>query len=369
MAENKEVAIEKARQYAAAGKFDPAIETLRQALDNSLRDAEVYEAIGDVYVRKKSQKEAIEAYQKAEQLFLKQGSHTETIALYKKLLKLQPDRAELHERGGDLFALQSLKNGAIAEYLAGAKLHLKAGRRLKALSLFRKVSALDPANTSVHVKIAEICLQERRTDEAVEEYLRIGDEYERLKKTEDAQTYYEKALKLSPTHAGARMRLGTAEASETDSGQVAELELETMGQAIAAGDAVPTIEPSAESPPAESELESAALELILDASPGETQAAAAEGTIEFNGLELEVTEKPAVSSGQAAATPAEALRLLVNGDIVQAERMVRTLLLDDPENERYMAILGLIYLQKEEVSAASEILFPIIRTWVDRESG
>ena len=358
MASNKDSAIERARQYAAAGQFDQAIESWRQVLDKSLNDANVYETIGDLYVKTKAAKEASEAYTRAAQLFLQQGLHPKVIAIYKKLLKAEPDRADLHERAGGLYDIQGLKNEAIAEYLAGSKQYLQAGKRVKALSLFRKITQLDPHNTSVRMRVAEICLQEHRMNEAIEEYMRIGDEYLQLQKEKEARALYEKVLTLSPNHPEARRRLERPYQAESH-----------IPDAVPSTDekTVPPVETEAQE--VELETESVPLEVIIpqEGQPREAQVGGIDGTIEFNPKELEGSVVSAGIEDRAAATPTEAIRLLEAGDIAQAERVIRTLLLNDPEKNEYLALLGLVYLQKDAASAAYEILFPVIKTWVAGE--
>lgn len=369
MASTKDAAIERARQYAAAGQFDSAIEAWRQVLDKSLDDANVYETIGDLYLKIKSDKEAIEAYKRAAQLFLQQSAHPKVIAVYKKILKVLPDRADLHEQMGDLYAAQGLNNETIAEYLAGAKLYLKTDKRVKALSLFRKITELDPHNISVRMRVAEICLKDHRMDEAVVEYMRIGDEYQRLQKETAARAIYEQILKLSPNHAEARRRLETPSQPETGIPEVVPPALEmTLPEEVQVGDGAPPekkeeggaapveievleVEPETASPP---------LEVIVPAEgqAGNVQTGEMEGTIEFNLEELETTAAPAAET-RAATTLAEALDFLDEGDIMQAERVVRSLLLADAERPEYLALLGLVYLQKGDASTAYDILYPI----------
>ena len=375
MAGLKDAAIERGRKYAAAGQFDQAIEACRQVLDKALDDAGVYEAIGDIYIRKKANKEATEAYQKAAQLFLLQGVHPQSIAVYKKILKIEPSRADLHTQVGELYAVEGLQKNAVAEYLAAAKLYLKAEKNVEALSLFRKVSEFDPHNTSVRMQVAEICLKERRIEEAVEEYLRIGDEYRRLQKDQDERALYEKALTLSPHHHEVRRRLELAPPLESDIPEVAVPALETtLREEVQGG--------SAQSRKAEEGIEFDFAELEasmarqsaqadvqeIELEPTSLPVGAVAGTIEFNPVELESPGIPAAVEGTSAATPAEALRLLEAADGAQAERVIRTLLLSDPEKNEYLAVLGLVYLQKGDVATAYEILLPIIKTWIEEKS-
>lgn len=208
MAGDKDAKIEKARQLAESGKFVSAISAWRELLDETPHnDANVYNTIGDLCLKNKATPDAIEAYSKAARFYLQEGFHLKAIALYKKILKLDPNRAEIYTLLGDLNVVRGLMNNAVADYLSGAKLFLKIGKAMNALTLFRKITKVDPQNTDMRLRVAELCLKEKLTEEAIDEYLRIGLEYQRLGRTEEAGKLYEQILKVSPNHKEARRRL------------------------------------------------------------------------------------------------------------------------------------------------------------------
>jgi tetratricopeptide (TPR) repeat protein len=330
--EKKEVTIERARQLADSGQYAQAIAAWRQLLDNSPNDANVYNTIGDLAVKSRANAEASDAYTKAARFFLQDGFHLKAVAVYKKILKLEPERAEIYNLLGDLNVVRGLMNNAIADYLSSAKLFLKAGKSMNALSLFRKIAKIDPQNTDVRLRVAELCLKEKLQDVAIEEYLVVGKEYQRRGRADDARGLYDKILKLVPRHAEARRRLDTPYQ------------------------------------PGLGEPEPAAPER------GETTVAdvVREETVE-GGIELRLPEstlsaplQPAPSAEGPPASLPEARRLLAGGDLAGAERMLRTLLLEDPDQHEYEAVLGLVYLKKGQVSPAYDILYPIVKDWLSK---
>jgi tetratricopeptide (TPR) repeat protein len=315
LAGEKDAKIEKDRQLAEAGKFVSAISAWRELLDETPHnDANVYNTIGDLCLKNKATPDAIDAYGKAARFYLQEGFHLKAVALYKKILKLDPNRAEMYTLLGDLNIVRGLMNNAVADYLSGAKMYLKIGKTMNALTLFRKITKVDPQNTEMRLRVAELCLKEKLTEEAIDEYLRIGREYQRLGRAEEARKLYEQILKISPNHAEARRRLDTPYQPELD---------------------VP-------------EPEAPALEPM-------TAAEAA----------LETPEAvPAAPTGSGPpATLEEARRVLATGDVTEAERMIRLLLVDDPDRVEYQATLGLVYLKKGHTAIAYDILCPIAKAW------
>ena len=261
----------------AAGSLEQAIGELRRRLGNSPSDATVHRAIGDLYLKHHSTAEAIEAYLQAAGIFVREDFVLEAIAVYEKTLKLDPERVDIYTLLGDLNADRGFMYNAVADYLSGAKLYLKIGKTRESLALYRKVAQVNPANATAHLRVAELCLKERLVDEAVDEYLYVAEEYERLHRSDDARRLYEQVLKVAPTHSEARRRLG--------------------------------LEPALPSTPA---VEATASDKGQAKVPGVGEMA---GTIEFNPewLELEPAAAPALLPSPGAGAPAsleEAVELL-----------------------------------------------------------
>ncbi len=330
--DKKEATLERARKLTDSGQYAEAIEAWRQLLDDSPNDANVYNTIGDLASKSNANAEAIDAYNKAARFFLQEGFHLKAIAVYKKVLKLEPDRAEIYTLLGDLNVVRGLMNNAVADYLSSAKLFLKAGKTMNALTLFRKIAKVDPQNMDVRLRVAELCLKEKLKDVAIEEFLCVGKEYQRQGRANEARTLYAKILGLVPGHAEARRRLDTPYQPALGEPKPAAPELGEM--------------------------------TVADVVQEET----VEGGIELSLPEstLSAPLQPAPGAEGAPGSLTEARRLLVNGDLAEAERMVRTLLLEDSDQPEYLAILGLVYLKKGQVSPAYDILYPIAKAWLTK---
>ena len=326
MASDKDAKIESARKFADAGQFVKAIRAWHELLDETPHnDANVYNTIGDLCLKNKATPDAIDAYSKAARFYLQEGFHLKAIALYKKILKLDPNRAEIFTLLGDLNVVRGLMSNAVADYLSGAKLYLKIDKATNALTLFRKITKVDPQNTDMRLRVAELCLKEKLTDEAIKEYLRIGQEYQRLGRADEAEKLYEQILKISPGHPEARRRLDNPLAPVAETPEPAAFTVE---------------EPTA------SDAAQSAVTLESPAAP----------------------EPVAVAAGPPP-TLDEARRMLAVGEVGEAERMIRMLLLEDPDRDEYQAVLGMIYLKKGHGSVAHDILYPMAKSWVEEGRG
>ena len=325
--DKKDATAERARQLADAGQYAQAIKVWRQLLDGSPNDANVYNTIGDLAFKIKNNPGAIDAYHKAARLFVQEGFHLKAIAVYKKILKLDPGRAEIYTLLGDLNVVRGLMHNAVADFLCSAKLFLKAGKTMNALTLLRKIAKVDPQNTDVRLRMAELCLKEKLKDVAITEFLYVGKAYQRQGRAAEARTVFEKILKLAPGHAEARRRLDSPYQPELDEPSGTE----AVGMTVA------------------------------DVVQGET----VEGGIELSLPEstLSTPLQPAPEAEGAPATLPEARSLLARGDLAKAERMVRALLVEETDQLEYQAILGLVYLKKGQIATAYDILYRIAQAW------
>lgn len=271
MASKKDATIARAHEYAAAGQFAKAVATWRELLDGSPTDANVYNTIGDLCLKNKMTADAVEAYSKAARFFLQEGFHLKAIALYKKILKLNPDRADICTMLGDLNVVRGLMNNAIADYLAGAKVYIQKSHNTNALTLFRKILKVDPRNMDIRLRVAELCRKEKLTDGAIAAYLTVGEEYQRIGRTNEARALYEQILTLSPSHTEASRRRDTLYQSTMETAEVAATAETTAAvettetaeatEAVAAPETAEVVTPAVEAPEHAVEAPAAPIEL------------------------------------------------------------------------------------------------------------
>lgn len=108
---------DQARRAEKREDWSRAIELYREALrrseaqgDLSL-DLSLYNRIGDLHRRQGETDRAVECYREAVEQYAEQGLHTGAVALCNKILRLDPDRAEVHRLLGRIHA----ESGLVAE--------------------------------------------------------------------------------------------------------------------------------------------------------------------------------------------------------------------------------------------------------------
>ena len=207
MEADKGKVLQTANQLAAKGQFDKAITEWKKLLTESPNDGAIHNNIGDLHIKRRATAEAIEAYLLAGTAFHAAGSALKAIAVYKKILKLDPSRYSVYQQLGDLNAERGLVNNAVSDYLTLSKLYLKDGRTREALAVYRKIVDLDPTNLNARQRLAELCLQESFRDDAVKAYFHLGKECVAQDQIEQAVKAYKTILKIDPGNAKAERLL------------------------------------------------------------------------------------------------------------------------------------------------------------------
>jgi tetratricopeptide (TPR) repeat protein len=185
VASDKNSIILNAQRLTAKGEIDKAIEAWKSLIAETPNDGNTYNTIGDLYLKKNAQPRAIEAFLKAGETFQTAGFALKTIAVYKKIIKLDHARMDVVLKLADVNAERGIVGNAVEDYLKVARHELKEGRVKAAIDVYRKIAALDPANPTIGLKLAELCQKEGMVAEAREELTRVAGHLESTGKTNE----------------------------------------------------------------------------------------------------------------------------------------------------------------------------------------
>jgi tetratricopeptide (TPR) repeat protein len=194
-------AISKAAQkFISKGQIDKAIEEWEKLLKES-PDGNVYNTVGDLYLKKGSQREAIEAFTKAANTFREDGFYLKAIALYKKILNISPSQTEALIALAELYAEKGLIGNANECFLTAAEHYINDGTTEKALEHYKRMLELSPSNKELTLKMAELFLKKGLKDKAIKGYLEIASGYLEKGEYEKAQEFYNRVIALNPQNA------------------------------------------------------------------------------------------------------------------------------------------------------------------------
>ncbi len=200
MALNRAKVLETADKLVRQGKLEDAIKHYLVLSDDNPRDVNTINRIGDLYVRLRRNKEGIKQFMRIADFYAGDGFHLKAIAMYKKITKLEPAHLEANERLADMYAKQGMTSEARTQLVALAEQCLKSSLREKALDLYGKVLAIEPANVKVRLLVAEIHAKEGDAAQACEGYLAVVAELKKRAMSEEALKVLQKASRLQPSH-------------------------------------------------------------------------------------------------------------------------------------------------------------------------
>ena len=203
MSFDKEKTRRAAEKHLSQGKIQAAVREYSLIAEHDPKDFNSLNMLGDLYVRLNANKEAIQCFERIAEYYNTQGFAHKAIAIFKKILRLQPDTIHIAAKIAPLY--QSL--GLIAEarlyYLTVADNYQRNGQQIKALDIWSRIADLDPNDTATRLKLAESYVRENESDLAVEAFVEAGNRLLSKKQTEEAVTAFNRALELSNCDAAA----------------------------------------------------------------------------------------------------------------------------------------------------------------------
>lgn len=190
--------LQQAQLLASKGQITEAIAEWKTLAAEAPTDGSIPNSIGDLHLKRNALSEASAAFFQAAKLFKAEGATVKAIATYKKVLKCDPTKYEVYRHLGDLNGERGLVSNAVQDYLTLAKQLIKERKPKDALVLYQKIVSLDPSNVSAQQRIAELCLQDNRQNEATEVYLQLGRERSMQGRHEEAKDAYLAVLRIDP---------------------------------------------------------------------------------------------------------------------------------------------------------------------------
>jgi tetratricopeptide (TPR) repeat protein len=196
MALQREQVVQTAEKYVSRGRIEPAIREYRKLLAENPNDINTLNRVGDLYARIQRIDEAVEFFEQIASQYSSQGFFVKAIAIYKKIIKLDPTRLDVYEKLAELYHRQGLVTEARTQYQVLADYYQKHDNAASAIAIYIKMTDLEPENPSYHVKLAEIYQQQKLIEKALNEYRIIAEMMIRHGRPHEAAQVFERALDL-----------------------------------------------------------------------------------------------------------------------------------------------------------------------------
>jgi tetratricopeptide (TPR) repeat protein len=214
MAIKREQVVQTAEKYVSRGKIEPAIREYRKLLEENPNDINTLNRIGDLYARIQRIDEAVDFFNQIAEQYASEGFFVKAIAIYKKIIKLDPTRLDVYENLAELYHRQGLTTEARTQYQVLADYYQKHDNATSTIAIYQKMVLVEPANPTYHVKLAELYQQQQLIEKAMGEYRVIAELMIEHGHPQEAAQVYERALSVDCENLGfitdAALKLKTA---------------------------------------------------------------------------------------------------------------------------------------------------------------
>ena len=204
---NKQKVLSSAEKYVQQGKLQNAIAEYEKVLKNDAKDLTVTNTVGDLYSRLGETDKATGCFKTVGDAYASQGFTVKAIAMYKKICKLQPSLESLLKLA-ELYSQQGLFNDARAQYLQVAEEFLKAGELEHAVRIFQKILEMDPENSTMRVRLAEVYIRLNKKTEAWQIFSAAAESLRAKGSLSGAEEVLQRMLTLDPGNTYALLMQG-----------------------------------------------------------------------------------------------------------------------------------------------------------------
>jgi tetratricopeptide (TPR) repeat protein len=204
---NKQKVLANAEKYVQQGKLPNAISEYEKILKHDAKDLTVTNTVGDLYSRLGETAKATECFKSVGDAYAGQGFTVKAIAMYKKICKLKPSLESLLKLA-ELYSQQGLFNDARAQYLQVAEEFLKAGELENAVRIFQKILEMDPENSNMRIRLAEVYIRLNKKTEAWQIFTAAAESLRSKGSLSGAEEVLQRMLKLDPGNTYALLMQG-----------------------------------------------------------------------------------------------------------------------------------------------------------------
>jgi tetratricopeptide (TPR) repeat protein len=204
---NKQKTLSAAEKYIQQGKTQNAIAEYEKILKADPKDLTVTNTVGDLYSRLGEVDKATECFKAVGDAYANQGFTVKAIAMYKKISKLKPSLESVLKLA-ELYTQQGLFNDARAQYLQVAEEFLKSGELDNAVRIFQKILEMDPENTGMRLRLAEVYIRLNKKNDAWQIFSAAAETLRAKGSLSAAEEVLQRMLTLDPGNGYALLMQG-----------------------------------------------------------------------------------------------------------------------------------------------------------------
>lgn len=189
-----------AEKYIKKEKYEEAIFEYQKLLSGDEQDVQIWNIIGDLYIKINQKDRAIGEFKKIASHFEDKGIYTKSIAIYKRINRLAPEDIQSLKKLADLYCDRGFLSEARAEYQKLARRLTKLNKSKEAIKTYQKLLKLDSNDVDARLNLAELLTKEGQEDQAVEEFNEAAEFKMRQNAFREVGEILQKARALKSDH-------------------------------------------------------------------------------------------------------------------------------------------------------------------------
>ena len=198
MAVDKNKLSSNAQKYIQRGQFDKAIREYERIFESDPDDVRALLKIGDLHSRGGKVFDAVDTYRRAAQHYEGKGFFLKAVAVYKKVLDVDPTLLDVHRRLGDVYSKLNLLSEALGQYQLVVGSYERDGRHGESVALLEHMVELAPENETNRLRLAEAHARNCEDEEAVFQFRSALDILRKAQRHADYAKVAERLLYLYP---------------------------------------------------------------------------------------------------------------------------------------------------------------------------
>lgn len=195
---DKNKIIEAAAKWVAKGAYDKAIREYQKVLEVDPKEVRVLQKMGELYQKKNDTAQASHYFLKVAETYSSEGFFLKAVALYKQVLKVNPNLIEVNLKLAELHQQLGLMSEAMSHFQVVANHYEKAGDIRRTLEILGRMVELDPDNVSSKIKLAELYAREDMREEASAEFRRVLEYLKENNRPDDCLRVQDRLSTIEP---------------------------------------------------------------------------------------------------------------------------------------------------------------------------
>ncbi len=196
-----------AQKHLSKGNLDKAIKTFQQLVEVDPKDQRLTLRLADIQARAGRKKEAIGSYEKVAAGYMKQDFTPKAIAVYRTILRLDPELLSAYEKLAELYKNQGLEAEALSQFENLFQIYEKKNDEDKQIEVLKLMADMDPENLGFQVRLGETLAKKGRKKEAAEAFAKAAATLSRRGYHDRASQLFEKITALNPDNTAVRREL------------------------------------------------------------------------------------------------------------------------------------------------------------------